>query len=384
MTPTGSGKHLLMTADAVGGVWTYASSLAQELAGRGWTITLVTLGPAPRQDQFLPLLGYDDIDLEVTNLALEWQDPKGDDRQRVLDYLGALDERLRPDIVHLNGYREALSNWRAPVLVAAHSCVGSWWWACRGSAPSEAGWETYLADVAAGLNAADRWVAPTAAFRDSIDQIYAPRRPGAVIHNGIDMRSDEGAREPFILAEGRLWDEAKNIGVLPAIAGGIDWPVRIAGSMHRGENRITAADGVEWLGELRPAELQGLMRRAGIFVSPAVYEPFGLSVLEAAASGCALVLADIPSFRELWDGTALFVNPHDAEQVRSALNAFAQGDNLRAALAEAARERAAQYRLSATAEAYEQLYRDMLARPERLRAPQRVAFDGAGLMPACR
>ncbi len=31
---------------------------------------------------------------------------------------------------------------------------------------------------------------------------------------------------------------------------------------------------------------------------PARYEPFGLSVLEAALSGCALVLGDIPSLRE--------------------------------------------------------------------------------------
>ena len=34
------------------------------------------------------------------------------------------------------------------------------------------------------------------------------------------------------------------------------------------------------------------MQRAEVFVSPAVYEPFGLTVLEAAAAGCALVLAD--------------------------------------------------------------------------------------------
>ena len=39
----------------------------------------------------------------------------------------------------------------------------------------------------------------------------------------------------------------------------------------------------------------------------ALYEPFGLAVLEAAQAGCALVLSDIPTFRELWDGAALFV-----------------------------------------------------------------------------
>ena len=48
-----------------------------------------------------------------------------------------------------------------------------------------------------------------------------------------------------------------------------------------------------------------------IFVSVARYEPFGLAVLEAAQAGCALVLSDIPTFRELWGGAALFVPAND-------------------------------------------------------------------------
>ena len=51
---------------------------------------------------------------------------------------------------------------------------------------------------------------------------------------------------------------------------------------------------------------------AAIYALPARYEPFGLSVLEAAQHGCALVLGDIDSLRENWDGAALFVDPDDA------------------------------------------------------------------------
>jgi hypothetical protein len=43
-------------------------------------------------------------------------------------------------------------------------------------------------------------------------------------------------------------------------------------------------------------------------VGPSV-EPFGLAVLEAAQAGCPLVLSDLPGFRELWDGAALFRRP---------------------------------------------------------------------------
>jgi glycosyltransferase involved in cell wall biosynthesis len=292
-----------------------------------------------------------------------------------------MEEQVRPDIVHLNGYREACAPWRAPVLVAAHSCVGSWWRACRGCSPSEAGWQPYIADVTAGLAAANRWVAPTAAFRDAIAQLYTPPRTGAVIWNGLAdidaMHACGEAKEPFILAAGRLWDEAKNVAVLPRIAGRLDWPVRIAGARRQEGSTAGMEDGVEWLGKLPNSDLLALMRKAGIFVSPAVYEPFGLTVLEAASSGCALVLSDIPTFRELWEGAATFVNPRDGDQIASTLNELSRDAALRETLQAAAKERAARYTLTAKADAYERLYREMLHRPVRRALPFQAPFTEA-------
>lgn len=43
----------------------------------------------------------------------------------------------------------------------------------------------------------------------------------------------------------------------------------------------------------------------------------GLSVLEAAQAGCALVLGDIDSLRELWDGAATFVPERQALAARA-------------------------------------------------------------------
>ena len=63
------------------------------------------------------------------------------------------------------------------------------------------------------------------------------------------------------------------------------------------------------LGELDERTLAGCLSARPVFVSAARYEPFGLAVLEAAQAGCPLVLSDIPTFRELWDGAALFVDP---------------------------------------------------------------------------
>ena len=65
-------------------------------------------------------------------------------------------------------------------------------------------------------------------------------------------------------------------------------------------------------GELNEAELRHLYTRASIFVGTSRYEPFGLSPLEAALSRCALLLNDIPSFREIWGESACYFQTNDA------------------------------------------------------------------------
>ncbi len=86
------------------------------------------------------------------------------------------------------------------------------------------------------------------------------------------------------------------------------------------------------------------------------YEPFGLSVLEAALAGCALVLGDVPSLRELWDDAAVFVAPDDADALRGALAALIADARGRTRLAERAHERAGSYDTERMAAAYLALY----------------------------
>jgi glycosyltransferase involved in cell wall biosynthesis len=110
------------------------------------------------------------------------------------------------------------------------------------------------------------------------------------------------------------------------------------------------------LGEMSRPALLDVMRRAAILAAPALYEPFGLTVLEAATAGCALVLSDIPTFRELWDGAALFVDAQDDAEWRAALTHLAGNAPLRANLQRLARQRAQRYSLAVTADAYIELY----------------------------
>jgi glycosyltransferase involved in cell wall biosynthesis len=182
-----------------------------------------------------------------------------------------------------------------------------------------------------------------------------------VIANGIDTAPvAAGEKEPVILAAGRLWDEAKNIAALTDLAGALPWLLRLAGPVRpdrrAGGAHVQAGEGVELLGALSRACLFNHMRRAAVFAAPALYEPFGLAVLEAASAGCALLLSDIPSFRELWEGAALFVDPRDRAAIRAGLERLCRESALRSWLQRAARRRARRYSLERTARAYADLY----------------------------
>jgi glycosyltransferase involved in cell wall biosynthesis len=228
-----------------------------------------------------------------------------------------------------------------------------------------------LRNVAAGLERADVWVAPTYWYRDWIQDFYAPPREGEVIWNGIPHIEASADKHNVILAAGRLWDEAKNLAVVADIAPDLPWPVRLAGA-NRAENGGSIwFENVEQLGALAHAQLVQEMQRAAIFVSPALYEPFGLGVLEAASCGCALVLSDIGSFRELWQDAALFIDPRDNDAMTDVIQTLCRDDVLRARLQRRAAKRARRYSLQAMVNDYRWLY-DRLSlslQPQATRTP---------------
>jgi glycosyltransferase involved in cell wall biosynthesis len=363
--------RILMTTDTVGGVWVYATTLATALAEAGYEIILVTQGPPPQPHQLEAVQQVANIELAVTDFALEWMDPEGLDFARTQAGLLEIAQRTQPDIIHLNSYREAAADWPAPVIVTAHSCVRSWWHACHGEEPSERRWSTYVASTKVGLSAADHWIAPTRWFRDEIQNLYGAQG-GLVIHNGITPDFRITPKEHFVLAAGRMWDQAKNLPVLANAAQHIGWPLCIAGPQQLATNTSAPAKGAEMLGDLARPELLVLMHRASVFVAPSIYEPFGLAVLEAAAAGCALVLSDIPSFRELWMGAALFVEPRNGDALAKTLRTVCEDASVRKRLQLAALRRAHRYSLANTAEAYCNLYSEMIDR--RVVAPREPRY----------
>ena len=335
---------ILLTADCVGGVWTAATELAVALAARGIQVHLASMGAALQAHQRERLEGCEGVELHESEFALEWMPDPWRDVDAAGQWLLSLEQRLRPDLVHLNQFAFGSLPFRAPKLVVGHSCVLSWWRAVHGGdAPPE--WDLYRDRVRAGLRGADLVAAPTAAMRDSLTEHYGVH--GVVLPNGRDPALFRpGARQPFVFAAGRFWDPAKNLSALQAVAPHLDWPVCVAGSDE-------AVAGVRSLGVLSARDVARHMARASIYALPARYEPFGLSALEAGLAGCALVLGDLPSLREVWGGAATYVPPDDHDALRSTLQRLIADGGERERLAGAARRRALEFSPEAMADAWQ-------------------------------
>lgn len=362
-------SRVLMTTDAVGGVWTYALELAVATQAFDVSYTLACLGPEPSEAQRREAAAVPNLRLEVLGGKLEWMPDAWDSVEEHARALCALESDVRPNLVHLNSFSVGSAGFAAPVLMVGHSCVLSWWRACKGE---EAGteWDAYRRRVQQGISAADCFVAPTQSMLEEFGRLYDMDCWRQAIPNGRRVPlGPEAEKRPLIAAVGRLWDEAKNISVVADAAKDFEWPCVVAGSPAAPDGDATEWTNVELCGVLAQDDVWRLLQSATIYVHPASYEPFGLAPLEAAAAGCALVLGDIPSLRELWNGAALFVQPRDGDALRRGVEQLIGDEEYRLEIAHRARSRARAYGAARFGASYVEVY-DHLRHAAAARVPR--------------
>jgi glycosyltransferase involved in cell wall biosynthesis len=283
------------------------------------------------------------VELFESHYKLEWMDDPWSDVDQAGEWLLKLERQVQPDLVHLNGYVHGALPWKTPTLIVGHSCVLSWWQAVKGE-PAPEHWNLYRQRVQQGLQAVDMVLAPTQAMLQQLKRHYGPLPHSRVIFNG---RKPElfirGKKERFIFTASRVWDEAKNVLALEKVAPRLPWPIYVAGEEKHPSGQTVSLQHLRLLGQLSLDELLPWFGRASIYALPARYEPFGLSALEAALSGCALVLGDIPTLREVWGDAALFVPPDDLEALEVALVLLIIDPVYRQIMARRAYERARQF-----------------------------------------
>lgn len=360
---SGLPRRILMTVDAVGGVWRYALDLAAGLKRSGIDVALAGQGPQPSaaQRREAEALGP----LHWLDGPLDWMAAHEAELAGVPDALERTARQCGVELMHLNLPSQAARlETRRPVVAVSHSCVPTWFRAVRAT-DCPPGWSWQKRLNREGLARAGHVVAPSHSHAAMLEDCYGPIRGVSVVHNGTAATAAKATRQTFVLAAGRWWDEAKNGAVLDEAAGRSPWPVRLAGPLQGAGGAALSLRHAQGLGILEHGALRQLMAEAGIVVSPSLYEPFGLAALEAARGAAPLVLADIPTYRELWTDAALFAAPRDPATFAAAIRRLAADPELRADMGERAAARARRFSAEAQVSGMLAVYRSAMRETKR-------------------
>ena len=354
--------RLLLTTDTVGGVWTFTQELSAELLRRGHSVALLSLGREPSASHSAACMHLrtcygERFRYEASAAPLEWMEDNGRAYSEGLRALLALAKSFQADLIHSSQFCFGNLPLPIPVVITAHSDVLSWAAACRphGLEPSE--WlARYQTIVECGLERATAVVAPTQWMSATLCELYSLRFTPKVILNGRSLRARRGRSKRLqAVSVGRLWDEAKNLALLTKVNATL--PILVAGEQRFEASEVVVDTGnLTLLGPLAEQDVLELFNESSLYLAPSRYEPFGLAPLEAAQCGCALVLNDLPTFREIWGDAAIyFQNVASLNHLLATLSPQSILDAQKRS-----QERARQLTATRMAEQYESLYLQLL------------------------
>jgi glycogen synthase len=354
-------NKILMTTDNLGGVWTYSLELLSQLENNGFVTALAVMGAKLSSEQRKQISVFKNVEVYESEYKLEWMEDPWEDIDLAGEWLLSIRNKFQPELIHLNNFSFGALKWGLPVVTVAHSDVISWWYNVL-NRPIPKRLNEYLMRVKFGLQDSNYIVTPSATMLKYINQIYGTFRNQRVIYNGRSTdQFYRSEKEKMIFSMGRIWDTAKNISLLINSAPMLKWKVTLAGNIQNPvTEEVTLHGNIEFLGSLPPAGITEYLSKASIFVLPAKYEPFGLSPLEAALSGCALVLGKIESLQEIWEDNALYVDTDSPDMLVETVNELTCNENLRKNYAEKAYNRALEFTTTRMFNEYMDVYRSVL------------------------
>jgi glycogen(starch) synthase len=358
--------RLLMTADTVGGVWTYTRELVQGLLKAGDAVALVTLGrtPTPVQARWLLETAAEwgqAFAWQATETPLEWM---SNNQQAYADaewVLLRLAEEFGVELLHSNQFCFGALPLPVSRLVVAHSDVLSWSMACSHPLESSPWFDQYRGLVSTGLRGADALVAPTQWMLEAFAAGFDVPCETYVQANGRTLRgfAPSTHRKLQAVTAGRLWDEAKNLKILSGVT--LPLPLFVAGEdTYELHASPILPRGAVALGSLDEDDLLDLFRQSAVYLCTSRYEPFGLAPLEAAMCGCAVLAHDIPSLREVWGDGALYYS--NAAELTGLLHELVGDPQRLGAAQRRSSHRAQRFTGESMTNRYKAIYRTILSR----------------------
>jgi alpha-1,3-rhamnosyl/mannosyltransferase len=108
-------------------------------------------------------------------------------------------------------------------------------------------------------------------------------------------------------------------------------------------------------------ELQSLYQSASVLLFPSLEEGFGLPALEAMANGLPVVASRTASLPEVGGEAALYIDPHDPEDIADKVRRAVEDSELRRKMIQQGLERAREFSWRRVAEATLRVYDEVLA-----------------------
>lgn len=366
-----------------GGLATYASEVVSRLKKRHNVEVLLLKGnddhynsiPDSRTDANLTVVEFDTEALKDQNM-----------RQIDTNHARAIIEDIpvgKFDVIHVHDWYGVLGSIAAtkdtdtPIVISSHLPLRSGF-TYSGHPVSE---RIKGQLEALGFRISDRVLAPSKfvarvlqrEYNVSSDQI-------TVIPNGVDtdrfkprIRRHEKLSESVTVTTVSRLTEQKGIPyLLDAVSlmsdtSGIDVEVYGDGPRRTVLERMAKDrriyNDINFCGFVPESSLVNTYRAADIFAFPSVYEPFGLVVLEAMASGTPVVAFDAGGVREIIrDGTdGLLIRPGDTDAFQTAIEELANEPERRDMMGSYARERAKTFEWDRTVSALETTYRNLVS-----------------------
>jgi glycosyltransferase involved in cell wall biosynthesis len=217
---------------------------------------------------------------------------------------------------------------------------------------------------------ADRLAAVFPSIRSRLRVIHNAAHPcffGAISDVGTEFLATHGlSNRPYILLPGGLHYRKNAELVLkawPILAGRFpDFTLIVPGHCDPRLAGAASALGksVVLTGFVEDHELHALYHGSSAVWFPSRYEGFGMPVLEAMASGAAVVSSNSTSIPEVAGDAALLVDPYSLDDNIGALEAVICDEQLRASLRARGKVRAQEFTWSASAARLQDLYSEVL------------------------
>lgn len=243
--------------------------------------------------------------------------------------LGSIYNQDNLDLLHIPHFNAPITLNKQPKLVITiHDLL---WHEQRGldvtTLPSWKYWAKYLGYkvvTSKAVHRADTILVPSKHVMNTVAHHYPKlQTPVAVTYEGIDERlrtSSEAYKNHSkkLLYVGSLYPHKNLTIVLQALRNLPDFTLEVAGSrsvfmdrLVKEAKKFQVEDQLNLLGYVPDKELGEKYHQAFALLQPSLSEGFGLTGLEAMASGGIVIASDIAVFREIYQSGAAFFDPHD-------------------------------------------------------------------------